>query len=114
MSGERVAAFKQEVDALQMKAVSDGRERMMLRVGVFLLVLGPGIAFGAFMSSTSLGNVLDQNELIVLGLASVCVSLAGVAVFLRYSLGRLLRFWLLRQIYEGQEHVERLATRLGK
>jgi len=31
------------------------------------------------------------------------LSIAGAALFLRYSLARFLRFWLLRLIYEQQD-----------
>jgi hypothetical protein len=41
------------------------------------------------------------------------LSVAGAAVFLRYSLARFLRFWLLRQLYEGQAHMDRLVSTLG-
>jgi hypothetical protein len=37
----------------------------------------------------------------------------GAAVFLRYSLARFLRFWLLRQLYEGQAQVDQLVAHLG-
>jgi hypothetical protein len=33
-------------------------------------------------------------------------------VFLRYSLARFLRFWLLRQLYEGQAHVDEVVAAL--
>ena len=45
----------------------------------------------------------------MLGLAVV-----GAAVFLRYSLARFLRFWLLRQLYEGQANIDRLVGALGQ
>jgi hypothetical protein len=35
-------------------------------------------------------------------------------VFVRYSLARFLRFWLLRQLYEGQAHMDRLVGALGR
>jgi hypothetical protein len=43
----------------------------------------------------------------------LCVTVLGLGLFLRYSLGKFLRVWLLRQIYEGQSHVEQVleATR---
>jgi len=35
-------------------------------------------------------------------------------VFLRYSLARFLRFWLLRQLYEGQSHIDQVVAALGE
>jgi hypothetical protein len=34
-------------------------------------------------------------------------------VFVRYSLARFLRFWLLRQLYEGQAHIDQVVAALG-
>ena len=39
----------------------------------------------------------------ILALVGVTVSILGAALFLRYSLARFLRFWLLRLIYEQQD-----------
>ena len=36
-------------------------------------------------------------------------TVAGGIVFLRYSLGKFLRLWLLRQMYEGQAHVDQIV-----
>jgi hypothetical protein len=36
----------------------------------------------------------------------------GAALFVFASIARFLRVWLLRQVYEGQENIERLATAL--
>ena len=35
-------------------------------------------------------------------------------MFLRYSLARFLRFWLLRQLYEGQSHIDQVVAALGE
>ena len=40
---------------------------------------------------------------IILAVFGLTLSVAGMAVFLRYSIGRFLRFWLLRLIYEQQD-----------
>ena len=41
------------------------------------------------------------------------LTLIGAALFLRYSMAKFLRFWLLRQIYESQSHVDQLTAALG-
>lgn len=114
LSPARVERFKQEVGELKLTAASGGKERTLLGLGVVLMVAGIVIGLGGFMSTTNLDDVRDQNEMIVLALAGVATTVTGAALFLRYSIGRLLRFWLLRQIYEGQEQIERLVERLGR
>ena len=43
----------------------------------------------------------------------LALAVAGAAVFLRYSLARFLRFWLLRQLYEGQSHIDQVVAALN-
>jgi hypothetical protein len=56
----------------------------------------------------------DIQSLIILAVAMLALAVAGAAVFVRYSLARFLRFWLLRQLYEGQAHMDRLVGALGR
>jgi len=56
---------------------------------------------GAILSQST-NNSLNQSSDISLGLAGVAVGILGGAVFLRYSFGQFLRFWLLRFSYENR------------
>ncbi|WP_421118710.1 hypothetical protein ACE2AJ_15275 [Aquihabitans daechungensis] len=40
---------------------------------------------------------------IILAVFGLSLAVIGMALFLRYSMGRFLRFWLLRLIYEQQD-----------
>jgi hypothetical protein len=42
------------------------------------------------------------------------VAVLGAAVFLRYSMARFLRLWLLRQLYESQANVERVVDAITR
>ena len=46
----------------------------------------------------------------ILAVTMVGVSVVGSAVYLRYSFARFLRFWLLRQMVEGQDHIDRVVA----
>ena len=52
-------------------------------------------------------DVLNSNSYVPLAIAGLATSVVGGFLFLRYSLARFLRFWLLRQVYE-----QRAETRL--
>ena len=41
--------------------------------------------------------------------APMRVAVTGAAVFLRYGLAKFLRIWLLRQMYEGQSHIDQVV-----
>jgi hypothetical protein len=97
---DRIEQFKQEIADLKVKTSGQGEQRL-LTLSVVMMVVGivvPAISYYASTNQTQ----LDQNELIVLSLACVSLTVAGGALFLRYSLARFFRFWLLRQLYEGQ------------
>ena len=50
----------------------------------------------------------------ILAVAMLGVAVLGAAVFLRYSMARFLRLWLLRQLYESQANVERVVDAITR
>ncbi len=85
------------------------RERTLARLGVVLLVAGPLLGLVPYFLSHGTTNALEQRDAIVLALIGVSVSVAGLALFLRYSLGGILRLWLARVV--GDDASRRLAQR---
>jgi hypothetical protein len=99
-AGEREVAFRADVAAMKVRGGTVARERLLARVGVVLLVAGVVVGIVAYSMSTGTTNPLEQRDSIVLGLVGVSVSVLGLALFLRYSLGALLRLWLARLVLE--------------
>ena len=97
---ERAERFRADVERLRAKSDSAAVERRLLGLGVALMALGILACVVAYFSSTSQTLLEDQNESIVLAVGGAGAVVAGAALFLRYSLGRLLRIWLLRLLYE--------------
>ena len=85
------------------------RDRQLLRLGVVLLGVGIALTIIAYFMSHGTTNPLSQHDAIILALAGVTVSIAGGALFLRYSLATFLRFWLARLIYEQQAQTDRIV-----
>lgn len=79
------------------------RERTLARVGSALLVLGPVLGLVGYLLSHGTTNALEQRDAIVLALVGVSVSIAGLGLFLRYSLGGILRLWLARAVASREE-----------
>lgn len=111
----RIDEFRAEVDALKVKTSSGDAERILQIVGAVLMVAGIVVALVAYVTANgqdsgdlAIDN-LEQNELIILALAGVAMSVTGGVMFLRYSLARFFRFWLLRQIYESRTLIEELG-----
>lgn len=110
---DRVEQFKQEISEMKVKDPATGRDRVWLRVGVALMVVGLGVAVAAYFPSHS-GNDLEQRDAIVMALGGLAAAVVGSALFLRYSLAGFLRFWLARFVYEQQAQTDRLVEKLDR
>lgn len=99
---DRAEEFQEQIAAMRTKTSKTSTEQVLQVIGVLLMLAGIVLGFVGYFSATNAGNALDQNELIILAILGVSLSLMGVAIFLRYSIGRFLRVWLLRQIYENR------------
>ena len=75
---------------------STSRNATWAKVGLALQLLGLALALIALALSQKTSNALEQSTDISLGLVGLAAVGLGAAVYLRYSLGQLLRFWLLR------------------
>ncbi len=78
------------------------KETTLARVGVGAMAVGFLLTVVAVILSQSSDNALDQSTQISLGITGLAAVCAGGVVFLRYSVGRLLRFWLLRLLHENR------------
>ena len=103
VSSDREAAFRAEVGAMKVRGGTVARERTFARAGAALLAVGVVVGIVAFVRSQGTTNPLAQRDAIVLALIGVSVSIAGLAVFLRYSLGALLRLWLARLVLDRED-----------
>jgi hypothetical protein len=113
-SHERVEQFKQEIGDMKVRDPATGRDRVWLRVGIALMVVGIALAIASYFMSHGTSNPLSQNDAIVLAIGGLTAAVIGGALFLRYSLAGFLRFWLARFIYEQQVQTDRIAERLDK
>jgi len=110
---ERIARLEHEAANLKVRP-SARRDGILQAVGALAMVAGVVIAFVAYQLSLDKADDRDIQSLTILAVSMLALSVAGAAVFLRYSLARFLRFWLLRQLYEGQAHIDRLVSALGQ
>ena len=108
-TNERIERFKTEAAGLNLKVGNPNRERLLQWGGVGLMVLAVVVALIGYQVSLTSDDARDIQSYIVLAVAMVAVAVIGAVVFLRYSLGRFLRLWLLRQLYEGQSHIDQVV-----
>ena len=112
MTESRLDEFKADIADMRIKDPAVGRDTLLLRLGAVAMVAGVVVAVVAYFLSNKASTSLDQADDQIIALIGVAVTVAGAAVFLRYSLAAFLRFWLARLIYEQRVQGDRmLATR---
>jgi hypothetical protein len=109
-SQQRVEQFKQEIAGLKLRDPATGRDRLWLRVGVALMVVGLATAAAAYPYSHSTTNPLQQRDAIVMAIGGATAAIVGVALFVRYSIAGFLRFWLVRLSYEQKAQTDRVVA----
>ena len=110
---ERVDQFKQDIAAMQVRDPAAGRDRLFMRGGLTLMIIGVIVTIAAYAQSNGTTNPLGQRDAIVIGLIGIAVTVMGAALFLRGSLAGFLRFWLARFIYEQKAQTDRVVDKLG-
>jgi hypothetical protein len=112
-SHERIDQFKAEIAGLDLKAPEDDKERLFLSGAFALMALGVVAILVGYWGASGSAIVAEQIPYLLSGgLLGVGFIIAGAALFVRYSLSRYLRFWLVREIYEQRAQTDRLVESL--
>lgn len=113
---QRLEQFRAEVDALKLKGSSGEGEQRLLAVGVVLTIVGIALAvLGAVQVGASGGSAADQRAFLAQGsFMGLALIIAGAALFVRYSLARYLRFWLIRLTYESRANTDRIVEAIER
>lgn len=112
----RVAQFREEIDGLKLKGGSAEGEKRLLALGVILMVVGLALAvFGAIEVGLMGDSPADQRAYMAQGsFLGIALVIAGGALFVRYSLARYLRFWLIRSTYEQRANADRIVEAIER
>jgi hypothetical protein len=99
--------FGKAVQEIKSKTGSNERDRLYELTGLFVLTLISYFIAGSQNSGNAQVDNLEHNEHMILAILGVAISLVGGFVYLRFSIGRYLRFWLLRQIHENNKFYQK-------
>lgn len=112
---QRVDEFKEEIGKLDLRPPEDSRERLWLIAGLILVVAGIIVVVVGYIGASGTAVTGEQIPYLLSGgFLGLGLTIAGAALFVRYSLTRYLRFWLLRSIYEDRAQTDRTVEALGR
>ena len=106
----RLQQFQTDVDDLRVTGGRTNTERVMVMAGVLAFVAAVVIEIVALSRSSSATDPREQTDMVILALLGIVVALGAVALFIRASLTRWLRYWLVRLIYENREQTDQLIN----
>jgi hypothetical protein len=111
----RIDQFRADVADLDIKTPADTGERNYLVLGIVLLVVGLALIFAGYWGASGTALLAEQIPYVLSGgFLGVGVMVIGAALFVRYSLSRYLRYWLIRTIYEERAQTDKVVDSLGR
>ena len=112
MSSSRLAEFEAEVAKLKVTGGGANPERLGSRWGIALTIVGFVVAVISWFSAqdSSDVNVILRSQIVAF--AGVGLAIVGIVIWLRNSLTRYLRYWIVRLVYEQREQTEQLIQAL--
>ncbi len=115
MNEERINQFTEEIAGLKLRGAKGDSERWLLLAGSIMLVAGVGLGVVGGVTASGTSNTADQVAAIATGsLIGLVLVIAGTALFLRYSMGRFIRFWMVRFVHENRTETDRLIEAIEK
>jgi hypothetical protein len=110
LAEERREQFKADVAQMKLKTGTSRRDGLLQGVGAVLMLAGAVAAFLLYEASLSDKDPRNIASKEVAAVAFLSVTVIGAALFVTGSIARVLRLWLLRQLYEGQAHVDQFIA----
>lgn len=99
---DRTRQLDADLRALGAPGDTARRDTLLAWSGGLLLFAGIVVAVIAYAISATTSDPLRQNDAQALAPLAVTLSIAGLALFLRFSATRFLRFWLARLVHVQQ------------
>ncbi len=112
---ERVTQFNEEINSMKLKAAGAENENRLLILGVLLGVAGLALAiYGGIMVQND-ANEYNQRAFMATGsFIGIAMVIAGAALFVRYSIARYMRFWLIRIVHESRANTDRIVEAIER
>lgn len=110
MTASRLSQFQHEVGELKVSGGGANPERQGGRWGISLMIVAAIGGVLSWYAAYTAGRFEDIQRMIILGGLFVGLGVVGAVIWMRNSLTRYLRYWLIRLIYEQREQTEQLVA----
>jgi hypothetical protein len=114
MSSARLSELRDEVSKLKVTGGAANPERLAGRWGIGLTILGFVVAIVSWWSAFNAGTFEDIFRSQIFALIGIGISVVGIVIWIRNSLTRYLRFWIIRLVYEQREQTDRMIEALER
>jgi len=113
MSSARLAQFEDEVAKLKVTGGGANPERLGSQWGIGLTILGFVIAIISWWSALDAkDSAITALRAEIFAIIGIGISLVGIVIWVRNSLTRYLRYWIIRLVYEQREQTDQLIRAL--
>jgi len=114
MSTARLEQLRDETAKLKVTGGMANPERLAGKWGIGLTIFGFVVAVIAWWSAFNAGNFESIFRSQIVGVIGIGISIVGIVIWIRNSLTRYLRFWVIRLVYEQREQTDRLIEALER
>ena len=112
MSSERLAQLSSEVSKLKVTGGMANPERLAGKWGIGLTIFGFVVAIVSWWSAFNAGNYAAIYRSQIFAAIGIGISLVGIVLWIRNSMTRYLRYWIIRLVYEQREQTEQIVQAL--
>ena len=99
-SNERLDRFEAELQRALAGRPKPALDRLLERVSLLAITAGLVVCLIGLTSIRNSATDLDQRDGLALVLVGLAIVVVGCVAWLRFSMGRYLRYWILRIIHE--------------
>jgi hypothetical protein len=112
LSSERLAQFQDEVAKLKVTGGGANPERLGAQWGIGLTIVGFVVAIVAYWSALDSKSTNTQLRSQIIAIIGIGLALVGIVIWVRNSITRYLRYWIIRLVYEQREQTDALIKAL--
>lgn len=107
--------LEQSVGGLHVPEPKADAEALLLKIGLVLPLVGLVLVLIAWYQTSGTAFVAEQIPMLISGgLLGLGLAIIGLGLFIRFSIARLLRFWMARLVVEQQAQTDRVVAALDR